>query len=191
MKNGLLRKVVFLDRDGVINVDSPDYIKSWSEFQFISGSLEALKRLNESGFTIIVITNQSAVNRGMIPEPVLREMHDNMRCAVEKQGGCIADIFYCPHRPDEGCGCRKPKPGLIQQAQQRHRLDPSTAWMVGDSVKDILCARNAGCGHAILVRTGNGRSSERMLLEKQTPPDHVVENLREAVDFIITQHQSG
>ena len=185
MKNGLPRKVVFLDRDGVINVDSPDYIKSWSEFQFISGSLEALKRLNESGFTIIVITNQSAVNRGMIPEPVLNEMHDNMRRAVGKQGGCIADIFYCPHRPDEGCACRKPKPGLIQQAQQRHRLDPSTAWMVGDSVKDILCARNAGCGHAILVRTGNGRFSERMLLEKQTPPDYVVENLQEAVDLII------
>ena len=187
MESVLLAKVVFLDRDGVINVDSPDYIKSWSEFQFISGSLEALKRLNESGFTIIVITNQSAVNRGMIPEPVLHEMHDNMRRAVQKQGGCIADIFYCPHRPDEGCGCRKPKPGLIQQAQQRHRLDPSTAWMVGDSVKDILCARNAGCGHAILVRTGNGRSSERMLLEKQTPPDHVVENLLEAVDFIVTR----
>lgn len=191
MGDGLADKVVFLDRDGVINVDSPDYIKSWSEFQFISGSLEALRRLNESGFTTIVITNQSAVNRGMIPEPVLHGMHDNMRRAVEKQGGCIADIFYCPHRPDEGCLCRKPKPGLIQQAQQQHRIDPSTAWMVGDSVKDIGCARNAGCGHAILVRTGNGRSSERMLLEKQTPPDHVAENLREAVDFIVTQHQSG
>jgi len=183
----MMEKVVFLDRDGVINVDSPDYIKTWSEFQFISGSLEALTLLNEFGFTVFIITNQSAVNRGMIPEAVLHEMHDNMRRAVENQGGYIADIFYCPHRPDEGCGCRKPKPGLIEQAQQRHRLDLSTAWMVGDSAKDIMCARNAGCGHAILVRTGNGRSSERLLCEQQTPADRVVENLREAVDFIVNQ----
>jgi D-glycero-D-manno-heptose 1,7-bisphosphate phosphatase len=191
MRNDFLQKVVFLDRDGVINVDSPDYIKNLSEFHFISDSLDALRRLNESGFTTIVITNQSAVNRGMIPKPVLHEMHDHMRHAVAKQGGRIDDIFYCPHRPDEECLCRKPKPGLIQQAQKRHRIDPSTAWMVGDSVKDIGCARNAGCGHAILVRTGNGRTSERLLLEKKIPVDHVAENLREAVDIIITQNQSG
>ena len=112
-------RVVFLDRDGVINEDSPEYIKSWAEFRFISGSIEALRQLNANGFKAIVITNQSAVNRGLIPEPVLREMHDNMRQAVEKAGGFIADIFYCPHRPDEECACRKPKPGLIRQAQRR------------------------------------------------------------------------
>jgi D-glycero-D-manno-heptose 1,7-bisphosphate phosphatase len=191
MEDGLTDKVVFLDRDGVINVDSSDYIKSWSEFHFISGSLDALNRLNENGFTVIVITNQSVINRGMVPEPVLREIHDNMRRAVEKAGGSIADIFFCPHRPDEGCACRKPKPGLIEQAEARHRVDPSTAAMVGDSAKDILCARNAGCGQAILVRTGNGRTSERLLLEKGMPADHVVENILEAVDLIVTQHQAG
>ena len=178
-------KVVFLDRDGVINEDSPDYIKSWVEFRFISGSLAALKLLKTNGFETIVITNQSAVNRGLIAEPMLRDMHDRMRQRVEKAGGCITDILYCPHRPDEGCACRKPKPGLIYQAQGRYTIDLKKSWMVGDSVKDMACARNAGCGGTILVRTGNGRSSERILLEKETPPDHIADNLLDAVNWIL------
>jgi len=180
-------KIVFLDRDGVINEDAPDYVKSWAVFRFISGSLEALRQLAENGFTTIVITNQSAVNRGLISEPALRDMHDNMRQAVEKKGGSIADIFYCPHRPDEGCACRKPKPGLIQQAERRHILDLKDSWMVGDSVKDIECARNAGCGGSILVRTGKGRSSERILMERQAPPDFIAENLLDAVNWLLDQ----
>lgn len=174
-------RVVFLDRDGVINADSPDYIKSWAEFRFLPGSLEALTLLNANRFQVIVITNQSAVNRGLIQEPELNDMHDRMRRAVEKAGGCITDIFYCPHRPDEACACRKPKPGLIHRARRRHNLDLTDAWMIGDSVKDIACARNAGCGGTILVRTGNGRSSERILLENKMPPDDIAEDLLDAV----------
>ena len=108
-----------------------------------------------------------------------------MRLAVEKEGGRISDIFYCPHRPDEGCACRKPKPGLIQQAERRHFLDLKESWMVGDSVKDIECARNAGCGGTILVRTGNGRSSEQILMEQQNPPDSISENLLDAVNWLL------
>ncbi len=183
-------KVVFLDRDGVINEDSPAYIKSWSEFRFLPGSLEALRHLNANGFTTIVITNQSAVNRGLISEPLLLEIHDNMQQVAEAADGCIADIFFCPHRPDEACACRKPEPGLIHQAQRRHAVDLKKSWMIGDSVKDIECARRAGCGGTILVRTGNGRLSERILLGEETPPDYIAEDLLDAVHWILDRTPS-
>lgn len=178
-------KVVFLDRDGVINEDSPEYIKSWSEFRFLPGSLTALNLLHTSGFTCIVITNQSAVNRNMISEATLDEIHRNMKRRVSDRGGSILDIFYCPHRPDEGCNCRKPQPGLILSARGKYRIDPAASWMVGDSLKDIACARNAGCGHAVLVRTGNGRLTEPMLAEQKTPADYVADDLLAAARWIV------
>ena len=180
----VLQKVVFLDRDGVINEDSPNYIKTWSEFRFLPGSLEALRLLNTRGFTTIIITNQSIVHRKMAPEETLREIHENMRRMVDRNGGHITDIFFCPHRPEEECECRKPKPGLIRQAQNMYPMNRLNTWMVGDSVKDIECARNAGCGHAILVRTGNGSAAERILSEKKTPPDYVADTLLDAVNWI-------
>ena len=106
-------KLIILDRDGVINRDSPAYIKSWEEFEFLPGSLEALKQLHQNGFTTIIITNQSAIGREMITREILEGMHRRMSEAVRSHGGWIEDIFYCPHRPDEGCDCRKPKNGLI------------------------------------------------------------------------------
>ena len=154
---------VFLDRDGVINRDSRDYIKNWGEFEFLPGSLEALRLLSSSGLRLILITNQSIINRGMVSPEVLAHTHTELCKAVADAGGRIDDIFFCPHRPDENCACRKPRPGLIQQAVQRHGLDPKAGIMVGDNAKDILCGRNAGCGATILVRTGNGRNAEKTL----------------------------
>jgi D-glycero-D-manno-heptose 1,7-bisphosphate phosphatase len=180
-----MKKIVFLDRDGVINHDSPNYIKSWSEFRFLPGSIEAIKRLHLNGFAVIIITNQSAVNRGMISQAELENMHTRMNAAVESGGGKITDIFYCPHTPDEGCGCRKPKPGLIRMAQEQYRIDLSNACMAGDSAKDIECARNAGCGRSVLVRTGNGITAEKILAEKNIFPDYIAENLLEAAEWII------
>jgi len=181
-----LSKVVFLDRDGVINRDSPDYIKSWSEFEFLPGSLDALKRLTQKGYAIILITNQSAVNRGMISRSDLNSIHENMRSAVSAHGGKIIDIFFCPHTPDERCSCRKPQPGLIHQAQSRYALDIKKACMVGDSVKDIECAQASGCGSKILVRTGNGAEAENILILKNISPDYVAADLDDAANWIIT-----
>jgi len=178
---------VFLDRDGVINQDSPDYIKSWAEFRFIPGSREAIARLTEKEITVIVITNQSAVNRGMVTRKILEQMHDRMRRAVADGGGRIADIFYCPHRPDENCGCRKPKPGLIRAAQRRHSLDLTRTAMVGDSAKDIRTGRAAGCGCSVLVRTGNGKRACRELEAAGERPDHVAADLDRAVSWILAQ----
>lgn len=174
------QKVLFVDRDGVINKDSTDYIKSWSEFEFLPRSLEAICRLSSNGFDVILITNQSVINRHFISENDLEEMHNRMEGVVRDHGGKIKDIFYCPHIPEEQCACRKPKPGLILQAQQKYQIDVSKTIMIGDSAKDIECAINAGCGGSILVHTGNGKEAEVSLVAKGIFPCFIVKDLYEA-----------
>ena len=183
-----MKNVVFLDRDGVINRDSPDYIKSWSEFEFLPGSLEALKQLTQNRFPVIIITNQSVIHRKMVSKEDLDGIHNMMKKVVQSNGGEIKDIFYCPHVPEDGCDCRKPNPGLIYRAKKRYQIDLETSIMVGDSAKDIECARNAGCGSAILVKTGNGVMAEKILKEKMIYPDVIVQNLLEAVNWIVTRN---
>jgi D-glycero-D-manno-heptose 1,7-bisphosphate phosphatase len=185
------QKVVFLDRDGVINRDSPDYIKSWSEFEFLPGSLEALKKLTVNEFVVIVITNQSVIQRKMISLKELEHIHDMMRKTVQSSGGEIEDIFFCPHMPEDECDCRKPYPGLIFKAGEKHRINLKASVMVGDSAKDIECARNAGCGTVILVKTGNGVTAEKQLKEKMIRPDVIVRDLLEAAHWIISRNSSA
>ena len=180
-----LDKVVFLDRDGVINLDSSDYITSWSEFKFIPRSIEAIKALTFKGFNVIVITNQSVINRNMVSGKGLEHIHASMKNEVKSKGGLIKDIFFCPHIPEDNCDCRKPKPGLIFQAQKAYSIDLKDAVMVGDSAKDIECARNAGCGKAVLVKTGNGAKAEKTLSEKKIYPDYIAQDLYEAVQWIV------
>ena len=181
----MLQRVVFLDRDGVINKDSPAYIKSWAEFEFLPGSLEAIRKLTLSGFEIIIITNQSAINRKIITINQLETMHSRLNEAVESNGGKIRDIFFCPHTPEEVCSCRKPKPGLIYRAQKKYQIDLERSAMVGDSAKDIECAKNAGCRYAILVKTGNGMKAENRLTEKAIYPDFVAQDLLAAANWTV------
>ena len=193
MTNGLtlsrlVKRIAFLDRDGVINHDSSDYIKSWSEFHFLPGSIEAIKRLTLNGFLVFLITNQSAVSRGMISQKGLEYIHSRMIEEIEKGGGHIKDIFYCPHLPGDECTCRKPEPGLIYMAQKAYNLDISSAVMVGDSSKDIECAVNAGCGMTVLVRTGNGNKAEENLKEKNIRPNFIANDLYHAVNWIILHY---
>lgn len=176
---------VFLDRDGVINQDSPDYIKSRSEFFPLPGSIEAMVRLSQAGIRVIIITNQSAVNRGMIALTELTAIHHALRATVSDQGGRITDIFFCPHRPDEHCDCRKPKPGLILSACKRHGIDLSRSIMIGDSAKDILAGQAAGCNRTVLVQTGNGKSALQSLDQAGRTPDHVAVDLAAAADWIL------
>jgi len=179
------RKFVFLDRDGVINRDSEAYIKSWEEFVFLPGSLEALKLLTESGHITVLVTNQSAVARGLLSREGLEEMFRRMQAAVIAAGGQIADIFYCPHMPDAGCDCRKPAPGMIAAAQSKYRIDLTAAVMVGDSSKDILCACRAGVGQTILVQTGNGPTAEGELADLDIAPDYIAADLLAAVRWLL------
>jgi D-glycero-D-manno-heptose 1,7-bisphosphate phosphatase len=181
---------IFLDRDGVINQDSPTYIKSRSEFHPLPGSIEAIARLSRASIRVIVITNQSAVNRQLISLTELQAIHQELGTAVSDHGGRIDDIFFCPHRPDEGCDCRKPKPGLILAASKRHGIDLTRSVMVGDSAKDILAGQAAGCGRTVLVRTGDADSALHALADTGRRPDRVVADLSAAVDWILDQRHA-
>jgi len=178
-------KFIFLDRDGVINRDSSEYVKSWEEFEFLPGSLEALKRLTAGGYRIIVITNQSIIGRKWVPLETLEEIFTRMKAEIANNGGRIYDIFFCPHTPDEGCHCRKPEPGLIARAAQTHNIDISATTMVGDSAKDIICAKKAGCQYSVLVKTGNYNAARKILQDENLSPDVIAGDLQEAVDWIL------
>ena len=182
-----MKGVVFLDRDGVINQDSPDYIKTPDEFHFIPGSPEAIARLTRAGLAVMVITNQSLIGRKMADTETLAAIFDKMKKGVNAAGGKIRDIFYCPHLPSAGCECRKPEPGLIFQARDRYAIDLQRSVMVGDSAKDIEAGLNAGCGHTVLVRTGNGALALEILAGKQIQPDHVATDLSAAANWITTR----
>ena len=181
----MLKKVVFLDRDGTINRDSSDYIKSREEFEFLPLSLGAIKKLTLNGFVNMVITNQSAVSRNLISTGSLDAVHNLMAQTVAQNGGEIKDVFYCPHLPSDGCDCRKPEPGLIYQAREKYGIDLSETVMVGDSAKDIECAHRAGCGRAVLVKSGLDDNVEDELKSRQIYPDFVAGDLIEAAKWII------
>jgi D-glycero-D-manno-heptose 1,7-bisphosphate phosphatase len=176
----MLKDVVFLDRDGVINRDSPDYIKGLAEFACLPGSLAALGRLARCGFTLIIATNQSALGRGLLSAAGLDEIHAALSRDAARHGAAIREFLVCPHRPEEGCPCRKPRPGLIAEAVRRLGIDLASAVMVGDSAKDIRCGRAAGVGTTVLVRTGNGRAAERELAAAGEAADLVVADLAAA-----------
>lgn len=179
------QRFVFLDRDGVINRDSPDYIKSWEEFEFLPGSIEAIRLLTQTGFKIIIITNQSIINRHMATLQTLEHLFSMMQRELKREGGLITDIFFCPHRPDENCACRKPSPGMILQAQKKHGIDLAASTMIGDSAKDIQCAIRAGCGRTILVQTGNGIEDQKRLEMRNISPDRVARDLLDAARWLI------
>jgi D-glycero-D-manno-heptose 1,7-bisphosphate phosphatase len=183
--------VVFLDRDGVINRDSTAYIKSPDEFEFLPRSLSAIQKLTQNHIKTIVITNQSAINRGMISPETLDAIHAAMTTAVEAQGGAIDDIFFCPHTPQEECSCRKPAPGMIHKARKAHGIDLAFAAMVGDSAKDIACARRAGVRYAVLVETGNFNQAQHELQDLNLEPDWVARDLFAAVEWILEHLQSS
>jgi len=177
VRNPVSGPVIFLDRDGVINEDSPDYIKNRSEFHFIPGSLEAIKIFTQKGFTCIVISNQSMIHRKISTMAHLLDMSEMMLAQINAFGGQILDIFFCPHAPDENCICRKPKTGMLQKASSLYDIDLSKSIMIGDNLKDIQCANNAGCAQAILVRTGKGSQIEPMLKKSPITVDFVGDSL--------------
>jgi len=180
-----MKHIVFLDRDGVINIDSSEYIKNESEFEFIPGSPEAIALLCKNGFHVIVITNQSLIGRKMATQQTLDAIFKKMQEGVKKAGGEIKDIFFCPHTPEDSCSCRKPKPGLILEAQKKYQIDLARSCMVGDSEKDIECARNAGCSKTLLVKTGNGSAAVKQLAQKGITPDFIGSDLYETALWII------
>lgn len=150
--------LIILDRDGVINFDSDSYIKSPDEWIAIPGSIEAIADLSKAGHTIVVATNQSGLNRQLYTLKTLQKIHQKMFSAVEALDGKIEKIYFCPHRPDENCLCRKPKPGMLLQIQKDFNVTHDDMIFVGDSDRDYYAAKAIDC-EFILVKTGNGEKT--------------------------------
>jgi D-glycero-D-manno-heptose 1,7-bisphosphate phosphatase len=185
-----LRPAVFLDRDGTINEDVA-FLNRLSDLRLFPWSADAIRLLNRAGFCTVVTTNQSGVGRGLIPEPFIRTVHDEIDARLARAGARIERYFYCPHHPVEGlgayrqaCECRKPRPGMILTAAREMGLDLTRSVMVGDRRPDVASGRAAGV-RAILVRTGVGAAEERALADGEERPDAILDNLMEAVGWIL------
>ena len=175
-------KLIILDRDGVINFDSAQFIKSPDEWKPIPGSLEAIARLTREGWRVVVATNQSGLARGLFEMATLNAIHAKMHKAVAQAGGRIEAVFYCPHAADMNCGCRKPKSGLFDEIAARYGRDLADVPAVGDSLRDLLAAACVGA-RPVLVRTGKG---EKTLAAGGLPQDTpVFADLSEAVDHLL------
>jgi len=184
-------KAVFLDRDGTI-CEEVGYIDSIERLRLIPRSAEAIRLLNERGFKVVVVTNQSGVARGFFPESFLEELHAELKRRLQEEGAHLDGIYYCPHHPDEGkapylgvCDCRKPASGLLQEAARDLALDLSSAYVIGDHFSDVECAQGVGA-QGILLLTGHGRQT---LAQKESwirAPAFIAPDLFEAVNWILS-----
>jgi len=178
-----LRPAVFLDRDGVLNRDSDDFIKTPDELELLPGAAESVARLNAAGYLCIVITNQSGIARGLFPESALEPLHDKLRAEMAAGGARIDAIYYCPHGPEDGCDCRKPATGMVLQAAREHGIDIAASWLVGDRPGDIACGAATGT-RSILVLTGKLHAYNPA--QFTAPPDHVCRDIAEAASLILS-----
>jgi D-glycero-D-manno-heptose 1,7-bisphosphate phosphatase len=163
-------KLIVLDRDGVINHDSEQFIKSPDEWRPIPGSLEAIARLNHAGYRVVVATNQSGIGRGLFDMATLNAIHEKMHKALSHVGGRLDAIFFCPHTADARCDCRKPKPAMLEETGRRFNVDMAGVPAIGDSPRDLMAAAGVGA-KPILVLTGKG---ERTLREGGFPENTVI-----------------
>ena len=177
------KEIIFIDRDGVINVDPiGDYVKTWEEFRFEPGALQALKRISALGLEIILISNQAGIGDGVYLESALWDIHRKMLAEFKKAGISIRSTHYCLHGKTAGCKCRKPETGLFQQAVQGIDFVPSQTYFVGDKATDVEAGKRFGI-KTIFVRTGHGRFDEKKLTGKRKP-DYIVNTLAEVVEIL-------
>lgn len=179
-------RLVILDRDGVINHESEAYIKSPDEWIPIPGSLDAIARLNWVGFTVVVATNQAGVGRGLFNLSALEKIHEKMAASLAKVGGHLDGIFLCAHRPEDNCGCSKPKPGLFKQIAKQFHANLHAVPVIGDSLRDIAAAQ-AVDARPILVRTGYGEETSRQLSNPRCV--EVFADLATAVEHLLLEVQ--
>ncbi|NIM06959.1 MAG: D-glycero-beta-D-manno-heptose 1,7-bisphosphate 7-phosphatase [Armatimonadetes bacterium] len=174
-------RAVFLDRDGVINLDRPDYVKHLGEFSLLPGAAEAVARLTTAGWRVVITTNQAAIGKGLMGDRELARIHEHMLTEIEKMGGRISAIYHCPHRPDENCPCRKPKPGLLERAAREMGLHLPACYLVGDRMRDIQAGAAVGCTTLLIKPPG---TKEELT---DSSPDAVVKDLSEAVDWLLAR----
>jgi D-glycero-D-manno-heptose 1,7-bisphosphate phosphatase len=177
---------ILLDRDGVLIENRSDYVRDWSQVKILPEAIHALTFSEMKNYKIVIVTNQSAVGRGLISLESATEINRRIVNLIRHQGGQVDGVFMCPHKPDDGCFCRKPKPGLLLQAAKELSLDLRRSWMIGDAWSDVLAGQTAGVRQSILLKTGRG--GEQLL---QPRPENVVshlifDNLALALDTIFT-----
>jgi D-glycero-D-manno-heptose 1,7-bisphosphate phosphatase len=180
--------LIILDRDGTINEDREDYVKSPDEWVPLPGALEAIARLNHAGWRTVVASNQAGLGRGLFDMAALNAIHAKMNAMLAKVGGRIDAVFFCPHTPEEPCDCRKPMPGLFQQIGERFAVDLTTVPVVGDSLRDLQAGASVGCP-AHLVRTGKGSLTEGGGQLQQIPGVQVHDDLVAFAEFLIQQER--
>ncbi len=181
------KSLIILDRDGVINIDSPEYIKKPEEWLPIEGSYQAIAKLCHAGFSVVIATNQAGINRRLFSFEYLHAIHSKMIDALSQYGGTIDAIFICPHKPDDYCKCRKPKPGLFLEIQSRFQIDLKNVKVIGDSHRDLVAANVAGA-IPCLVRTGNGGKTideHKKGIKKFPLQTKIYKDLSDAVEKIL------
>jgi D-glycero-D-manno-heptose 1,7-bisphosphate phosphatase len=184
-------KLVILDRDGTINYDRDDYVKSPEEWQPMPHALEAIARLNHAGWHVVVVSNQSGLGRGLFDVATLNAMHAKMNKLLAAAGGRVDAVFYCPHSPEEQCACRKPLPGLFEQIGERFGIDLKGVPCVGDSLRDLQAGQAVGCAPH-LVLTGKGEQFRQRALPATFPADTRVHNdLSAFVDWLLGVSEDG
>ena len=180
-----MRRVIFLDRDGTINIEK-SYLHKWEDFEFEKNAIEGLKALVNLGYELVIVTNQSGIARGYYSEEELKKLNNEMMLELKKSRINILDCYYCPHHPEKGleeykkeCNCRKPSPGMLLDAKEKYGIDMSKSFMIGDKYSDLKAGENAGV-KSILVKTGYGRET----LKKYSVEYMVAEDLLEAAQLI-------
>ena len=175
---------IFLDRDGVINENRSDYVKSWSEYRFLPGAREAIVQLTQAGHRIVVCTNQAGIARGSISVETVEDIHRRMLASIAEMGGRVEKVYYCPHSKDEHCPCRKPRPGLLLRARDELGLDMRDAVFIGDSMTDIRAGLATGI-HPMLVLTGLGVEQLRDHYHEANGPFLITMSLKHAAEVIL------
>ncbi len=175
---------IFLDRDGVINVNRSDHVKSWEEFKFLPGALKSIQRLSQMGMPIFVVTNQAVVNRGMLASETLDDIHRRMMAEIHTAGGEISKVYYCPHDGHENCNCRKPQPGMLKQAAMEFGIDLTRSFIVGDAWSDVQAGLAVGA-RSILVMTGRGPQFFHTCLSQYPVRVGAACDLADATDLIL------
>jgi D-glycero-D-manno-heptose 1,7-bisphosphate phosphatase len=185
-EKNLLRRAVFLDRDGTIS-EEMGYINHIDRLRIFPYAADSIRRLNEAQIPVVVITNQSGIARNIFPETLVHQIHKQMIAELASGGAWIDAIYFCPHRKEDACDCRKPNPGLLERAAREHGLDLQASWVVGDRYADVEMAHRAG-GRGILVMTGYGKGEYELHREKwPRQPDAVADNLMDAVRLIVNE----
>lgn len=187
----MLRRAVFLDRDGTLNVEV-NYLHRVADLALIPGAAQAIQLLNEAAYLAIVVTNQAGIARGYFDEQAVRVLHEHLTSELASAGARVDGLYLCPHHPDftGPCACRKPQPGMLRQAAVEHSIDLNQSWLIGDTLSDIAAGHAVGC-RTVLVRTGYGAQAEGQLGMNAVQPEVVVDDVLNAVRYILAESHAA